>query len=159
MTTYRGSESQLPSVSAAALAGLLATAMILAVGALLGIGANALVTSVWKSNNAGLGWLVIVLNLVSHAAAIALAVILMKLLSDRRAELLRLTIVMMIGYAVIVFFSTLFQQIGTPALVAASNATQSSLRLLSFIMWFGIPAAIAVVILTVAGRADHSRRS
>jgi hypothetical protein len=159
MTTPPASQTPFPSAGAAALAGLLATAMLLAVGTLVGACANALVTNVWKNPSSGMGWLVIVVNLVSHAAAIALAVILMKRFSGRRAQLLRLTILLMIGYAVIVFFSTLFQQMGTPVLIAVSNATQSGLRLLSFIVWFGVPAAIAAAILAFAGRTDRSTRS
>jgi hypothetical protein len=65
----------------------------------------------------------------------------------------------MVGYAVIVFFTTLLRQIGTPLLVVVSNSTHGNLRVLSFIMWFGVPVVIAVVVLTIAGRADHSRRS
>jgi hypothetical protein len=159
MTAPLTSESSFPSFVAIVVSGILATAILLAVGTVIGIGAKAVVMSVWTNHNAGLGWLTLVVNLVTHVAAIALCVFLMKRLSGRRAELLRLSILLLIGYTVIVFFSTLFQQIGTPALVVVSNATQSDLRLLSFIVWFGVPAAIAFAILAFAGRADHSTRS
>jgi hypothetical protein len=158
-TTSPASEGRFPSVGAAALAGLLATSIVLAAGTLIGIGADALVTNVWRNHNAGLGWLALVVNLISHAAAILLAVVLMKRLSGGRAELLRLTILLTVGYAVIAFFVTFFRQIGTRALVAASNAMPSSLSVLSFILWFGVPSAIAFFILAVAGRVDHPRRS
>jgi hypothetical protein len=159
MTTPLTSETRFPSVGSAALAGLLATAMLLSVGTLVGIGARALATTVWKNQNAGLGGLVIVVNLVSHATAIVLAVLLMKLFSGRRAEVLRLAILLMIGYAVIVLLSTVFQEIGTPVLIAGRNETQISLRLLSFIVWFAVPAVIAFAILAFAGHADRSTRS
>ena len=156
MTTPLTSQTRFPSAGAAANAGLLATAMLLAVGTLVGIGARSLLTTIWKNHYAGLG-LVIVVNLVSHAAAIALAVILTKFLSGRRAELLRLTILLMAGYAVIVLFSTLFQQIGTPLLIAGGNAAPDDLRMMSFIVWFAVPAVIAFAILAFAGHADRSR--
>ena len=157
MTTPLTSQTRFPSAGAAANAGLLATAMLLAVGTLVGIGARALAASAWKNHNAGLGWLVIVVNLVSHAAAIALAVILTKFLSGRRAELLRLTILLMAGYAVIVLFSTLFQQIGTPLLIAGGNAAPDDLRMMSFIVWFAVPSVVAFAILAFAGHGDRSR--
>ena len=157
MTAPLASETRFPPAGSAALAGLLATAMLIAVGTLVGAGARALAANVWKNQNAGSGWLVLVVNLVSHAAAIALAVILMKRFSGRRSELLRLTILLMAGYAVIVLFSTLFQQIGTPLLIAVGSAAPGDLRLLSVIVWFAVPAVIAFGILAFSGHADRSR--
>jgi fluoride ion exporter CrcB/FEX len=157
MSTSLKAETRFPSIGSAALAGLLATAMLIALGTVVGAGARWLVMNVLK--NQSLGWLVIVVNLISHAAAIALAVLLMRFFSGPRAELLRLTILLMVGYAVIVFFSTLFQEMGTPLLIAGNNVMPSGLRLMSFVVWFAVPAVIAFAILVFAGHRDRSTRS
>jgi hypothetical protein len=159
MTTSLKAETRFPSLRSVTLAGLLATAMLLAAGTLVGIGARALAATIGKNHIGGLGWLVMVVNLISHAAAIVLAVILMRFFSGRRAELLRLTILLMAGYAFIVLFSTIFQEIGTPFLIARSSVAPSSMRELSFIVWFAVPAVIAFAILAFAGHRDRSTRS
>jgi hypothetical protein len=152
------SETRFPSAGMTVLASVLATAILIAVGAVFSFGTRALVMSAWKIDVLR-GWLPLGLNLITHVVAIVLAVILMKRFSGRRAALARWTIVLMIGYAVIVFFVALFHQIGTRILVVLSNATQASLPLLSFTVWVGVPVAIAITVLFFAGRTSHSTRS
>jgi hypothetical protein len=147
------SDKRFPSAGTTMLAGLLAAAIVIATGALFSFATRALVVSAWKVA-ALRAWLPLAVNLLTHVVAILLAVILMKRLSGGRASLLRWTVLLMIGYTVILFFTTLFQQIGTRALVL-SHAMPAKLPLVSFSVWVGVPVMIAIVILAFAGRTSR----
>ncbi len=148
------SQLSLPSVKTAAMAAVFATVVIFVVALVVSGMSESAIRYLYHNHNSVLVAASAVVNLVSHLISIAILLVLLRFAAPRRAEMLRVALVLTIGYAAIAFIIVVFQQVGSIAF--SSNVLPLPGWVGLSVAFLLLPLALGVTLFFVAGRQSAS---
>ena len=146
--------SSFPSVKTTAMAAVFASAVVFIVAGFVSGVSDSTLRYLYHNHNSVLVAASAVVNLVSHLISMAILLVLLRVAAPRRAEMLRVALVLTIGYAAIEFIIVVFQQVGSIAF--NSNVLPLPGWLGLSVAFLLLPFALAVTLFFVAGRQSQS---
>ena len=149
----------LPSPKQTILALVLAAAIIVATGNVIGFFTSSFVERAWRDANQTFAWIGAGINLLAQLAAIVVIRFLHRRLAGGRSEILGTALLAAIAYTLIALLAAVYNAALTPLLIAISNAAQTDLQWLLIIAGVVIPTAVAAAIIFVSSRGPHAAHS
>src|SRR5258708_20443664 len=146
-----------PSVKTTAMAAVFATSVVFIVALFVSGMSESTIRYLYHNHNSVLVAASAVVNLVSHLISIAILLVLLRFAAPRRAEMLRVALVLTIGYAAIAFIIVVFQQVGSIAF--SSNVLPLPGWVGLSVAFLLLPLALGVTLFFFAGRHSASSRS
>jgi F0F1-type ATP synthase membrane subunit a len=133
------------------LGALIAAAMITAVGVLVGLVVSPVAYGVQSRARSFVPLFAMIVNLITHLSALGLVALMLRRATGGRAAALRQAFSFVLGYALVVFLTTVIGQIGIYGVRGVASHLNIPLLLLNVTVYFPVSVILLVIALTLAG--------